>query len=420
MDTAKASSILLTALLLPCLTNAADTALPGNIFARNTVGRTIIVVDKEQRSANLIEVSADQPKIIHQFNDLMFGENGGDKIKEGDKKTPEGVYQVTSFISADDLAPIYGSGAFPLDYPNPLDRAEEHNGSGIWLHGRDDNDLEKKVTRGCVAFQNGQIKELQEDLKPGTPVIITSQATLLSQPEYRSRKEHIFNLLDQFIAHWYSGDMDALGTMIHSEYNGYGGNSKRAWLQRKSNITKHNPKRIIEAKDLYAFQENSEQLVFDFNQFYCASNLVSVGRKQLYFKLDDGVLKLVAEQYTAGSSQPLIQERVANFLEQWRSSWQQNSLDRYIQAYSKEFRDPKGRDLTAWQQYKQELFTRRGNQTIDIDNIQVRQLRGDLYRVSFKQRYQSGEYSDIGIKTLKLQGCPGEFQIISEQWRPKT
>ncbi len=421
MRTTRIHPILIATLLWPGFLNAAATTdLPGNIFARGTAGRTVIVVDKAQRSANIVEVSNDRPQLIRRFDDLLLGGNGGDKIKEGDKKTPEGVYQVTSFIPAEKLAPIYGSGAFPINYPNPLDHAEEHNGSGIWLHGRDDNDPEKRETRGCVAFKNDQISELKGILQQGTPVIITRQTTMLNPQEYENRRQHIFDLVDQFIDHWANGNLEALGEMIHPEYHGYGGNSKEAWLKRKANILRHNPERHVEADDLYTFQENSEQLVFDFDQFYCASNLVSLGRKQLYFKLNEGQLKLVSEQYTPGSAQPLIHKRVGDFLENWRNKWQQNSLDDYIQTYSEDFRDPKGRDRAAWQQYKQELFAKRGDQTISIENIKITQLRGDLYQVSFLQHYRSGDYSDIGIKTLKLQGCPGNFQIVSEQWRPKA
>ncbi len=420
MRTTEVYPVLIATLLWPIFLNAATTELPGNVFARDTVGRNVIVVDKERRSANLIEIVKDQPQVVRRFDNLLFGENGGDKIKEGDKKTPEGVYQVTSFIPDSELAPIYGSGAFPINYPNPLDRAEEHNGSGIWLHGRDDNDPQKQVTRGCVAFTNSQIKELKDTLQLDTPVIITRQATMLNPVEYENRRQNALGLLDRFIDSWNSGDIEALGKMIHPEYHGYGGNSREAWLKRKSSILQSNPERLVEAGDIYAFQENSEQLVFDFEQFYCASNLTSLGRKQFYFKLDDGELKLAAELYTSGSSQQLIRKRVDEFLKNWRSSWQQNALDDYIKAYSEGFRDPKGRDRAAWKEYKQELFSRRSNQTISIDNIQITPLRGDLYRVSFTQRYRSGEYSDTGIKTLKLQGCPGRFQIISEQWRPKS
>ena len=420
MRTIRIHPILITTLIWPGFLNATTADLPGNIFARGTAGRTVIVVDKEQYSASLVEITDDMPRTVRQFSNLLLGENGGDKIKEGDKKTPEGVYQVTSFIPDSELTPKYGSGAFPINYPNPLDRAEEHDGSGIWLHGRDDNDPEKQVTRGCVAFTNDQISDLQGILQQGTPVIIASRAALLDPQEYESRQQQIFDPLDQFIDHWDSGNVEALGEMIHPEYHGYGGNSKEAWLRRKASIIQHNPERQVEAHDLYAFQENSEQLVFDFDQFYCAPNLVSHGRKQLYFKLDQGQLKLVSEQYTPGSAQPLIQKRVGDFLEQWRLNWQKNSLENYIQAYSEDFRDPKGRDREAWKQYKQEIFAKRGDQTIAIENIRITPLRGDLYRVSFRQHYSSGEYSDIGIKTLKLRGCPGDFQIISEQWRPRS
>ncbi|MCP4996936.1 MAG: L,D-transpeptidase family protein [Gammaproteobacteria bacterium] len=409
----------LASLLVLACTSLSAAVLPGNVFTRDASDSTTVVVDKERRSAYLVDISNDEPRLIRQFDDLLFGENGGDKIMEGDKKTPEGVYRVTSFIPKDKLAPIYGSGAFPIDYPNPLDRAEGRNGSGIWLHGRDDNDPKKQVTRGCVAFNNSQISELQSVLKLDTPVIITQNAAFLSPTDYDSQRQYFFSLLDRFINHWEAGDLEAMDQMIHPEYRGRGGMDKQTWLKRKADLAKDNPQRRIETGDLYAFRENGEQLVFDFSQFYCARNIASVGRKRIYFKKDGDQLKMVAEQYTEGTSKPLIRRRVSEFLQIWRDSWQNRELDLYIQNYSRGFQDPKGRDLGAWRQYKQRVFTGRSDQKITIDGIQITPLRGNLYRVSFEQHYQSDQYTDIGIKTLELEGCPGAFHIVSEQWEPK-
>lgn len=46
------------------------------------------------------------------------GKLKGRKSKSGDRKTPEGVYFFTGKYFEKDLAPVYGAGAFPVDYPN--------------------------------------------------------------------------------------------------------------------------------------------------------------------------------------------------------------------------------------------------------------------------------------------------------------
>ena len=43
-----------------------------------------------------------------------IGKNGVGKFKEGDKKTPIGVYFISRFLDPDSLPDYYGDGAFPL------------------------------------------------------------------------------------------------------------------------------------------------------------------------------------------------------------------------------------------------------------------------------------------------------------------
>src|SRR5258708_25685727 len=65
---------------------------------------------------------------------VSSGKNGGLKVREGDEKTPIGVYHVTESLPRQKLSDFYGSGAFPINYPNEWDRIQGRNGHGIWLH----------------------------------------------------------------------------------------------------------------------------------------------------------------------------------------------------------------------------------------------------------------------------------------------
>jgi murein L,D-transpeptidase YafK len=73
------------------------------------------------------------------------------------------------------LPPRYGAAAYPLDYPNSLDRYMKKTGYGIWLHGTDPDILKRppRDTDGCLALQNKQLLELSEYLVPmNTPIIV--------------------------------------------------------------------------------------------------------------------------------------------------------------------------------------------------------------------------------------------------------
>lgn len=276
----------------------AVTGLPGHIFSRDAKDKTTVLVDKNKQIAYLVKMDGDRPTTVKNYTGLLFGENNGDKLKEGDRRTPEGVYQVTSFIPDDKLDVIYGPGAFPLDYPNPLDRLEGRNGSGIWLHGRDDNDPKKQDTRGCVAFINNDIQELQGILSPETQVIISRDIDFVEPEKYQQERQNLLGTLDRYINAWEQGDFDTLNEVLHPNFIGSLKLNKASWLWRKKRLNKSYPKRKITTEDVVVLKEDQDQVVFDFTQLYCASNIVSRGKKRLFFKRDDGELKLITEEYS--------------------------------------------------------------------------------------------------------------------------
>ena len=85
---------------------------------------------------------------------VTIGKNGVDKFKEGDKKTPLGVYHVTDNLPRSKLADLYGSGAYPISYPNEFDKREGRGGKGIWLHGvpTDTYSRPPRASDGCIVL----------------------------------------------------------------------------------------------------------------------------------------------------------------------------------------------------------------------------------------------------------------------------
>jgi len=77
---------------------------------------------------------------------VSSGKNGPQKVREGDEKTPIGVYQHHRQPAPTKAADFYGSGAFPINYPNEWDRIQGRNGHGIWLHGTPSNTLQQAST----------------------------------------------------------------------------------------------------------------------------------------------------------------------------------------------------------------------------------------------------------------------------------
>ncbi len=389
--------------------------LPAHVFSQGVERAKVLLVDKAARQAHLIEIQDDQPVNVRSYTDLLFGENDGPKITAGDKKTPEGVYQVARYLSGAELDARYGAGAFPLNYPNPVDRIEGRAGSGIWLHGRDDADREKIVTRGCVAFTNPDIAGLKDILTENTPVVLASRINYVSEPEYVREREQLLGLLDDYLEAWRTGDFAALDGLLHSEFR-VGGKDRAAWLERKQWIHQAVPQRVINAQDIQVLREDKDQVMYQYTQSYCADNIYTRGTKQLYFKVQDGQLKLVTERFSPLPTLPMDEARLSNFMSTWLQSWNDNDIQNYIRHYSPQFKDSKGRDLAGYKAYKAGVFRQRPDQRIGIEQVRVTPLRGNKYQLEFTQTYTSRAYRDKGKKTLIVNGCQDELRIEKETW----
>jgi L,D-transpeptidase YnhG len=106
---------------------------------------------------------------------VSVGINGVGKLKEGDGKTPLGVYFIQKYLPGATLPDLFGVGALTLNYPSAIDIMRRKSGSGIWLHGTPSAHYSRapESTDGCLVLANSDMDKLLN--LPGlrmTPVII--------------------------------------------------------------------------------------------------------------------------------------------------------------------------------------------------------------------------------------------------------
>ncbi|HET7775524.1 MAG TPA: L,D-transpeptidase family protein, partial [Azospira sp.] len=147
-----------------------------------------IVVDTQKSRLYLYEndQKAGRPRFVADYY-VTQGKLGAEKSKEGDKKTPIGVYHVTSNLPREKLADLYGNGAFPLNYPNEWDKRQGRNGHGIWLHGTPSDTYSRppRASDGCVVLSNQDLEAVSKNLQVGlTPVIISNSVEWLSLDDW--------------------------------------------------------------------------------------------------------------------------------------------------------------------------------------------------------------------------------------------
>lgn len=139
------------------------------------------------------------PKLIRDFY-ITQGKLGMNKIKEGDNKTPVGVYFTPGRMS-DKLSDFYGSGALPLDYPNLLDKFLNRTGHGIWLHGSPPDTYARSpyASEGCVVLSNPDIETLLRlPITNNLPVIITNAIEWVDTNTLKNTQETAWSLLKQW------------------------------------------------------------------------------------------------------------------------------------------------------------------------------------------------------------------------------
>lgn len=391
------------------------TADPGDSF-------NAVLVEKSTDTLHILKVTGDKVTELKNFS-VITGRVNGDKESRGDEKTPEGLYFVTGFLSPaklhemyGDVAKQYGTGAYPLSYPNLKDRLFGKTGGGIWLHGMDPKRTDD-VTKGCVAFANSNVQLISKYIKAGTPVLITEKAMEGTPVQVAEHFKKMRGLVMGYIKAWQTSDFDSFKKFYHSSFKSVGGRNFASYLAYKNTLMKLYPYRKVDAEDFRIFTQDDAESVVEFNQFYCAPNVISYGRKRFYMERGlDGGLKIVTEEFAPMNSTEYVRKKVNEFLIGWKNSWESLKIGDYMSHYSDKF-SSKGMNKTAWQSDKSGKFAKLTHVNVSIDNISYKVESPIKYVVEFRQVYKGDNYSDRGIKTLELSGCPGDFKIVAENWR---
>ncbi|MGD0271388.1 MAG: L,D-transpeptidase family protein [Candidatus Sulfotelmatobacter sp.] len=134
-----------------------------------------VVVVKKERTLELLG----QGKVIKSYKVTLGGDPVGPKTKQGDHKTPEGMY-VLDFRNAH--SQFYKS--IHISYPNEHDRAFAQQkgvspGGDVFLHGLPNGygaigaaHRLKDWTDGCIAVTDEEMDEIWKAVPDGTPIEI--------------------------------------------------------------------------------------------------------------------------------------------------------------------------------------------------------------------------------------------------------
>ncbi len=278
--------------------------IPAAFIALDPSIRYALLVDK---SANRLYVFRNvgtglPPQLVDDYY-VVLGQKKGNKYRRGDLKTPSGVYFVTGHIRDEELPIKYGTGAYPVDYPNSFDRHLQKTGHGIWLHGTDKTHYSRppRDTEGCVALTNEELLRIDRYIDPGvTPVVISAAPEWLNGRQWIDRNIELQSMLERWRSSWESADLPTyLGSYAPDFWSA--NHDIASWTVYKSRVLKNktNQSILLRGISLYGYplqgSEGRRMAVATFEQKYRSNNFSGDMQKKLYLVKDDRDWKILYE-----------------------------------------------------------------------------------------------------------------------------
>jgi ketosteroid isomerase-like protein len=440
----------------------AEKIIPNSLIAMETNRDVDYLLLVEKESQTLFVYAYDgQFRELKRFR-CSTGENKGSKKQSGDRKTPEGVYFFNNRFTKRDLTPIYGTRAFPTDYPNYMDRFAGKNGSAIWVHGTNKK-LKDRDTNGCVAMINEDIDTLDKyiDLNH-TPIIIQKRIKYVTPSESEPIRVSVIQFLRSLENLLMYGDAKA----YFSHYNyisDYIPKWWEQWKQLRANVKDLYPEALVQFLHPIILKHDRIYVVLldqilSTGTVYQKTNTQTItpraymaGKKKLFIVRYKEQWRIVGEEYQTSdvktaNNYPLLvastsiaeqsqsifsasskkeadvyvehdRSIITQMVDNWLEAWGSKNIDQYAQFYADDFRS-QGKNKKQWIKYKNRLnkkyqFIEVARKKIFIKFYKKMKNRAKVY---FKQSYKSNMFSAFGRKILILKYDDGQWKIYREYW----
>lgn len=254
-------------------------AVPSQFVALSSQSRHAIAVDASRSRLYVFENQspetrdgAAQPARLKLVGDyyISVGLQGIEKNLEGDKRTPLGVYYITSTLDPNTLPDLYGVGALPINYPNALDLQRGKTGSGIWLHGtpREQFVRAPQASDGCVVLSNPDLERILDTVQIRTTPVVIAPELQWVQPEALATDRQQFDATLQAWREAKSQGQIQPFKRFYSERFNHQGKGLSQWWSRTENELLSAGQRPVELKDISLLQwrDRDDTMVVTFGE----------------------------------------------------------------------------------------------------------------------------------------------------------
>ena len=273
----------------------------------------ILVAEKSTHTLHLYRNDKGTPRLLKSYK-MATGKKTGNKIFQGDHRTPEGIYFFTDFLSRQKLlerygkeGEIYGVGAFVTDYPNPVDRLDKKTGYGIWLHStNDENRIDKGLdSRGCVVTANKHLIEISSYIELNrTMILIVQNLSYLDKALWLRVRNGLQTTLQKWLTAWKNKNTKGYFSHYHKNFFDPQRGNLTQFKAFKRNVF-HRPGKPKITISHTNITQHDKYAAITFVQDYSSGVVNDVGRKTLYLVKDDYYnWKIVAEKWTKKGISP--------------------------------------------------------------------------------------------------------------------
>ncbi len=270
---------------------------PRFLWQLDAAQKYALVVDTSRSTLYVYENVSGTARYVADYY-ITIGKLGTEKRAEGDQRTPIGVYFVKADLPKAQLADMYGSGAFPLSYPNEWDKKNNRTGQGIWLHGTPSDTYSRppRASNGCVVLSNDNLEKVRPYLQIGvTPVIITNHMESFSGVDNDDR-DALRAAMEQWRKDWSS--LNTRAYLSHYSANfASDSQSYSAWAAQKTlvNAGKEWAKVKVSNVSMFTYPEQPDMVVVNFEQDYASNNLSNQMHKRQYWIKQNNHWKILYE-----------------------------------------------------------------------------------------------------------------------------
>ena len=254
----------------------------------------VLVTQKNQSEIAVYEKVDNDYKLVSKSS-VIVGENKGDKYTEGDKKTPEGAYELVQKRVG--LDSFYGPFALVTSYPNIFDQSLDKKGSGIWIHGMPLYSDRENFTKGCIALNNSELETLEKSIDLNKSVLLTygNDFKKVTKDEIALVLSSIYKWKDA----WKTSDIDGYLSFYSDNFKRSNKTDFTLFKEQKKSVFAKKEQKSIKFIniDLSPYPNSLGKNMFKvlMDEEYISQSVKFSGKKELFLEIANNQVKILSE-----------------------------------------------------------------------------------------------------------------------------